>query len=450
MTERSRELLTLVIGDILCFLVALWCTLLVRYFELPSTERIMLHLGPFALLSLVWVGVFLSAGLYDKHTILLKEMLRTRIVYAQLANIIVAALVFMFVPLGIAPKTNLVIYLVVSTILISVWRLWLFHRLAPKNTKRALLIADGPEAVELVDEINNNDRYGYSFVRIIDKAAVAHTTQLQQKLTELIERENITIIVVHTHDPHGQAVIPRIFELAFLQHQSTYIDFIKLYEDTFDRVPISSLHRDWFIEHVAQTQNFFYDVVKRMIDLVLVVVLCVPALIIMAIAALAIWLEDRGPLLYRTERIGQGNRPFILLKFRTKTGMDTGAEALQSTLTDTRVGRWLRTTRIDELPQLWNVLRGELSFIGPRPEMPALAAAYAKLIPFYSVRHRIKPGLSGWAQINDHDAPRNGLDVERTLSKLSYDLLYLKRRSLRLDLQIMLRTLATLVMRSGR
>ena len=122
---------------------------------------------------------------------------------------------------------------------------------------------------------------------------------------------------------------------------------------------------------------------------------------------------------------------------------------MASKLVDTRVGSFLRKTRIDELPQLINVLKGDLSFIGPRPEMPALASVYAEEIPYYNTRHFIKPGLSGWAQINNYDAPRGGVDVERTKNKISYDLFYLKNRSLMLDVQIALKTIATIVMRTG-
>jgi lipopolysaccharide/colanic/teichoic acid biosynthesis glycosyltransferase len=116
---------------------------------------------------------------------------------------------------------------------------------------------------------------------------------------------------------------------------------------------------------------------------------------------------------------------------------------------DTKIGAVLRKTRIDELPQLCNVLLGDLSFIGPRPEIPELAAIYASKIPYYNARHLIKPGLSGWAQIGSFDVPRGGVDVDRTVDKLSFDLFYLKRRSLVLDVQIALKTLATILMRTG-
>ena len=118
-------------------------------------------------------------------------------------------------------------------------------------------------------------------------------------------------------------------------------------------------------------------------------------------------------------------------------------------LVETRVGRILRRTRLDELPQLLNVLRGDMSFIGPRPEMPALARVYRQQIPYYDMRHLVKPGLSGWAQVRDVDAPRKGVDLERTARKLSYDLYDLRHRSLLLDLEIVLRTVNTVLSRSG-
>jgi lipopolysaccharide/colanic/teichoic acid biosynthesis glycosyltransferase len=138
-----------------------------------------------------------------------------------------------------------------------------------------------------------------------------------------------------------------------------------------------------------------------------------------------------------------------LYKFRSKNGSDSSHAALKSELRDTRVGIILRKTRIDELPQLINVLKGDLSFIGPRPEIPSLVTVYEKEIPYYTMRHLVKPGLSGWAQINNFDVPRGGIDVERTIDKLSFDLYYLRHRSLMLDIEIALKTVNTLVMRTG-
>jgi lipopolysaccharide/colanic/teichoic acid biosynthesis glycosyltransferase len=449
MGERSRELMILIIGDIIVFNLALWLMLLVRYFELPSMERLADHVPPFLIFSGVWLLVFFILGLYDKHTNLLKKLLLSRIIYAQVVNVVVAAVLFFVIDFGIAPKTNLILYLVISTILMTSWRLWLVPRFSHARRRKAVLIADGEEAIELADEINNNDRYSYYFIRIIDEATLAKTDDVETKLRVLMKREKVEVIVA---DPQSQGVrtfLPVLFDLSFLRFACTFLDFNRLYEDTFDRVPIGMLRYEWFINNISQSRSVVYDALKRTIDIAGALALIIPSALAFPFIALAIKLEDKGRLFYSTVRVGQYNRPITIYKFRTKNGADKGEQALNSELVDTRVGVWLRKLRLDELPQLLNVLRGDLSFIGPRPEMPALAEVYAKEISYYNTRHFLKPGLSGWAQINNFDVPRGGVDVPRTIAKLSYDLYYLERRSLLLDMQIALKTLATIIMRTG-
>jgi lipopolysaccharide/colanic/teichoic acid biosynthesis glycosyltransferase len=449
MGERTRELTTLIFGDIVAFNLALWLMLLVRYFELPSADRLEQHVPPFLIFSAVWIFIFFILGLYDKHTNLLKKLLVNRILYAQAFNVFVAGVLFFIIPFGIAPKTNLVLYLIISTVLISYWRLQLVPKLSPKSRHKAILIANGQEAIELADEINNNDRYNYYFVRLIDETTIQGTPDFETKILALIEKEHIELIVA---DAEGQGVttfLPMLFDLSFLRFELTFLDFNRLYEDTFDRVPLSLIKYDWFIKNISQTKSAVYDFFKRVADTLGAVACLLPAMLLLPFVALAIKLEDGGPLFYTTIRVGQFNRPIRIYKLRTKNGCDTGAATLNSVLVDTKVGKFLRKTRIDELPQLLNVIKGDLSFIGPRPEIPDLAAVYAKEIPYYNTRHFLKPGLSGWAQINNFDVPRGGVDVERTKAKLSFDLFYLERRSLILDTHIALKTLATILMRTG-
>lgn len=449
MGERVRELSILIIGDIVVLNVALWITLLVRYFEIPDMDRLALHVPPFLTFTAVWLIIFFILGLYDKHTNLLKKLLVNRILYAQVINVVVAGVLFFVLPFGITPKTNLVLYLIISLILLSVWRLQLVPLLSPKQRHKAVLIADGPDAIELVDEINNNDRYNYYFIRIIDEETLRKTENFEQKIMNLMEREQVEMIVA---DPRGEAIssfLPALFNLSFLHFAFTFLDFNRLYEDTFDRVPVNMLQYEWFITNISQSKSAIYDVVKRAMDIVGALALLLPAALLFPFIAIAIKLEDRGSLFYSTTRVGQFNKLITIHKFRTKNGTDVGEAALSSVLVDTKVGVFLRKTRLDELPQLLNVLRGDLSFIGPRPEMPALAEVYAKEIPYYNTRHFLKPGLSGWAQINNYDVPRGGVDVARTTAKLSYDLFYLDRRSILLDLQIAFKTIATLIMRTG-
>ncbi|MEY2665746.1 MAG: hypothetical protein RLZZ480_851 [Candidatus Parcubacteria bacterium] len=449
MGERTRELFILVLGDIVVFNVALWLTLLVRYVEIPGAEVLGSHWPPFVMLSGVWLVVFFILGLYDKHTNLLKRLLVNRILYAQVLNVMVAAVLFFVIDFGITPKTNLIIYLVVSIALMTGWRLTIVPKLSPKQQHKAILIADGKEAIELADEINNNDRYNYYFIRIIDEATLKSTDDFETKLLKLMEREQVELIVADARGDAIRTFLPTLFDLAFLRFAFTFLDFHRLYEDTFDRVPVSCITYDWFIANISQSKSALYDGVKRTIDVIGALILLLPAALIVPFVALAIKIEDGGPLMYTTKRVGQYNKLITIYKLRTKNGSDSGASALKSELKDTKVGVFLRKTRIDELPQLINVLKGDLSFIGPRPEMPALAEVYAKEVPYYNARHFLKPGLSGWAQINNFDVPRGGIDVPRTIMKLSYDLYYLERRSLALDIHVALKTLATIVMRTG-
>lgn len=449
MGDRTRELSVLIIGDVMVFISALWLTLLVRYVSIPSFELFFEHLGPFIILSTVWIFIFYIGGMYDKHTVFLKSSLVSRIVNAQVVNGIIASLLFLIIPFGIAPKTNLAIYLLLSIGLLTWWRLYLYRRIESKTKHRAILLADGPAAIELVDETNNNDRYSYSFVRIIDKATAEKTEDFEEKLLKLIEKERIDIVVANSSNSYVIEALPKIFDLAFLRFQTTFLDFYKVYEDTFDRIPVDSIKYEWFLSNISQSKSVVYDAVKRTIDITGAIVLLLPAVLIFPVVAFLIKMEDRGVLFYKTLRVGQYNEKITIYKLRTKNGSDTGASALKSELVDTRIGKILRKTRIDELPQLINVLRGDLSFIGPRPEMPALVDEYVKTVPYYNARHFLKPGLSGWAQINNFDVPRGGIDVERTKVKVSYDLYYLERRSLFLDIQIALKTVATILMRTG-
>lgn len=449
MGERARELFIFITGDIIVFNVALYLMLLIRYLEIPSAARLGAHVPPFLIFSAVWLGIFFILGLYDKHTVLLKRLLVTRILYAQIINIVVAGVLFFIIPFGITPKVNLVLYFLISIALLTWWRLKLVPLFSPKYRHRAIIIADGKEAIELVDEINNNDRYNYYFVRIIDEATLQGTADFETKVLRMMEKEKIEVVVA---DPRGEAIknfLPTLFSLSFLRFEVTFLDFNRLYQDTFDKVPMRMLQYDWFISNISQTKSAVYDGIKRTIDIAGSLALLIPAAVLFPIVALAIKLEDKGTLFYKTVRVGQYNRQIEIYKLRTKNGSDVGADALNSKLVDTKVGIILRKTRIDELPQLINVLKGDLSFIGPRPEMPALAEVYAKEIPYYNTRHFLKPGLSGWAQINNFDVPRGGVDIEKTTTKLSYDLFYLERRSLLLDIHIALKTIATILMRTG-
>ena len=454
MGERARELLVLVSGDIVVFMVSLWLTLLVRYVAIPSTELLLNHFGPFLLLSSLWLLIFYMAGLYDKHTVFLKSLLFSRILNTQVVNILVASLLFVVIPFSIAPKTNLVIYLLVSVALITWWRMVLFNKISPRTEHKAILIADGAEAIELVDEINNNGRYNYSFVRIIDEATATATPDFDKKLLALIERENITIIVANPNGGYIESVLPKIFDLSYITFKLTFLDFYKVYEDTFDKVPLSALRYDWFITHVSQSKSLVYDVCKRAIDVVGSVILGAVFVLLLPFIYIAMRLEGSGPMFISQERIGRFNKPVTVYKICTMTenrsasATWTDEDAVQGNQV-TKVGNVLRKLSIDEIPQVWTILKGDMSLIGPRNDIKGLGDRLAAEIPYYNVRNFVKPGVTGWAQTHQHYMGVNISPQSLTESKerLSYDLYYVKNRSLMLDVAVALRTLKTVLSR---
>ncbi|OGG87778.1 hypothetical protein A2592_01970 [Candidatus Kaiserbacteria bacterium RIFOXYD1_FULL_42_15] len=456
MGERTRELFILISGDVTIFMVSLWLTLLLRYLTWPSWSLLEAHFWPFLLLAFFWLFIFYIGGLYDKQTVFLKTFLFSRILNIQVANVLLASLIFTIVPFGITPKTNLVIYLAVSVVLVSIWRLYLFNFLSPKTNHRAILLADGDEAVELADEVNNNDRYNYQFIRLIDSKIAKNTPDFKDKLLALIEKENIQIIVADPHSGYLEKVLPSLFDLAFLDFRFTFLNFYQVYENTFDRVPLSALRYDWFLTHVSQSKSLIYDFSKRTIDIIGSLILGIIFMFMLPFIYLAIRIEGKGDLFISQDRIGQYNKPVKVYKIRTMT-QNLSASA---TWTDedakkgnvvTKVGAILRKLSIDEIPQIYTIIKGDMSLIGPRNDIVGLGNRLADELPYYKIRNFVKPGVTGWAQTNQHYIGDNisPQSIEESRIRLAYDLYYVKNRSLWLDVAIALRTIKTLLSRFG-
>lgn len=437
----------LFLGDIVVFYASLWAALLLRHLEVPAFELWELHATPFTIIFVVWVFVFFVAGLYEKHTTMLKSRLPHIVFRAQVTNGAIAVLFFFLIPyFNITPKTVLFLYLVISFLFIVFWRQTLFSRVARRAPQNAVLIASGREMRELFEEVNENPRYGLYFVSSINLDEM-ETVDFQSEILDRIYAEGIATIAVDTKSEKVIPILPKLYNLIFSHVR--FIDMHRVYEEIFDRVPLSLVRDSWFLENISVTRRFTYEFLKRVMDILISFVLLVVSLTLFPFVWLAVKLDDGGKLFIRQERIGKNNRTVTLYKVRSMTGEDNGDDALKSTHAITRAGSFFRKTRIDELPQLWNVLKGDLSLIGPRPELPALVRHYEQEVSYYNIRHLVKPGLSGWGQINDYDVPRNGIDVEKTRRKLSYDLYYIKNRSFLLDIKIALKTLKVLLSRSG-
>ncbi len=441
----KKALILLFAGDLVIFVISLGLTLVVRYGGLPPFWFLSLHIGAFSFLFAVWLLVFYIAGLYGKQAVLFKSELPRIILRTQLFNIVLAALLFFFLPqIGIAPKTNLAIYLVISLVLIFVWRLGLFPRLTkPSARDGAALVGVGPEVDELVAEVNGNPRYHLEFRVVVEPALLAK--QGWDAFVQQLENSKSSLLVIDSENDAVRALLPRIYELTFVRHRCQFVELNRMYEEVFDRVPLSLLRYEWFLKHIAPAGVSIYSFCKRSIDIVGALVMGAVVLVVTPFIYVATRLEGPGPLFIVQERLGEGRSRMRVYKFRSmrfnnaKSGDWVGEEKQNNV---TRVGNVLRKTSLDEFPQCINILRGELSLIGPRNDIEGLGLRLADVIPYYNARYAVKPGITGWAQINQRYEPGHlsPQSVEETKMRLAYDFYYIKNRSLALDLVIALKT----------
>lgn len=444
MAFNRRETAILLIGDFLILIFSLWAALLLRNLSFPTLGYFKVNLVPFLPVFFLSLLVFYIAGLYEKQTRPIRRVMGPRILGALVATVALAAILFFTLPLSIAPKTILALYLVVSVVAESSWRFYRMNR-EVKTEERvpALLVGSGPAILELFEEVNGNGQYLIRFISRVETASSAQEELLKAIVAGV--RAGVRVIVVDASDPTVVRALPALYDR--VSDGVVFQTFASLYEEIFDRVPLAHSDVTQLLESLSKRRTL-YDIAKRAFDIVLAVLGTVVAIPFVAIAALILSVEGGAPFI-RPRRIGKGGRVMSLLKLRTMLFDDDGDPELHKKNRVTAFGRILRKTRIDELPQLWNVFVGDLSFIGPRPEFPKIADVYERDIPQYRLRHFIAPGLSGWAQILDSDAPRGGADVARTRRKLSFDLYYLKYRSFALDLAIATKTIRTLLSFSG-
>ncbi|MDD5068462.1 MAG: exopolysaccharide biosynthesis polyprenyl glycosylphosphotransferase [Candidatus Pacebacteria bacterium] len=447
-TSHKKEPFLLFVGDFVSFLIALWVMLVFRYGSIPSRELFISHIFAFSFLFIISIIVFFIAGLYDNQVLLTKKDLPTLILNAQLLNSIIAVVLFYFFPfLGLTPKTNLFLFLVVSSIVIVIWRQWGTRHISFRRYQNAILLGSGEEMEELEKEIRRSSRYGMTIVSSFDLGKGDIRTE---KLVSDIREQNASLIVIDLEHEKIRPILSDLYSLIFSEIR--FVNFSDLYADIFGRIPISLVRHEWFLENVSSSPHIVYDFLKRLMDISLSLILGLLSLLLYPFVYLLIKIDDGGGLWSVQERVGRHNVSIQVVKFRTMSIANDRAEWNENNDNKvTRVGKFLRQTRIDELPQLWNVLKGDLSLIGPRPEFPLPVKEYAKEIPFYNVRHLIKPGLSGWAQIYHEDHPHHGDPdkIRKTREKLSYDLYYIKHRSFGLDIKIALRTLQILLSRKG-
>jgi exopolysaccharide biosynthesis polyprenyl glycosylphosphotransferase len=444
-TAFRPRTLVLFVGDLAFFTLSLWLSLFLRVFQAPSQTLFFQHLIPFSLLFVAWVLVFFVAGLYESRLILFaRRALSATLLTAQIINMIIAALFFFLVPLfGIAPKTLLGIYLIVSFLLVLFWRAVLFPWLGLAKPEAAVLVGEGGEVDELAQALRGAPRAPLRIVEVV----APDEPELSRAVVAAMERHRARVVIADFDEQKVSQAFPQMYNL--LSVGVRFIDALTLYEDLFGRVPLSRLNTAWLARNINASARTLYDVFKRFMDIAIALPAGIISLIFYPFIITAIKLEDGGAVFIAQRRVGAGDRVIYIHKFRSMQRNDMELTTRASDNKITKVGAFIRKTRLDELPQLWDIVRGQLSFVGPRPELPSGVALYEKEIPYYGLRHLVKPGLSGWAQLYHHADAHHAADVVETRNKLSYDLYYLKHRSLWLDAVIALKTVRRVLLRGN-
>ncbi len=441
---RRKEAILLLIGDIIVLFTSLYLTITLRYGAIPSTQLLLSHLIPFSVLFLISLLINFIVGLYEKHTLDLKKRLPGMLTRVQIVNAIVSISFFYFAPyFSITPKVTLFMYLIISLFFMVAWRMAIAQEFGSRRKYRALLLAHGNETDELYNEINNNQRYDTLFVERIDVSLPIDS----EEILEIIKSNNISLVIADFSDKRINELMPTLYKLIF--SKVDFIDIQRMYEGVFDRIPLSFIDDIWFLENVSSSPKISFDIFKRITDIVISIILGLISLILYPFIFIAIKMDDGGVIFSYQNRVGQNNKNIKIVKFRTMSIANDEGQWGKQKNNITKVGNILRKTRLDELPQLWNVFRGDISLVGPRPEFLDAVTTYSKEISYYNIRHIVKPGLSGWAQIYGKH-PHHGINMEETSNKLSYDLYYIKNRSIFLDMKIILQTIKVLFSFVGR
>lgn len=338
------------------------------------------------------------------------------------------------------------------------WRIaihWLMRH--PRLGERVLVVGVDQLAIEVAREAMSRRDLGYKIVGFISNDATMVGKSLfnpkvigtVDELDRIVASENIDRVVIALQDRRGRMPVEQLLNIR-LQGQAAIEEGAALYERLTGKVNIETLRPSWIIFSGGGKRSKIWNLVRRLFNFSMALLGLLLSLPIAILTAIAVKLESTGPIFYAQDRVGKGGRIFRIIKFRSmRIDAEIDGEPKWAQEQDpriTRVGSFIRKTRIDEIPQFLNILRGEMSFVGPRAERPFFVEQLDRLAPFYSQRHLVEPGLTGWAQV----CYPYGSTIEDAIQKLQYDLYYIKNVSLLFDIWIMFKTVKTVIFGAGR
>ncbi len=416
-------------------------------------EQAPLPMIPAALFTAVMLMMMTGLGLYQAQAEPFRTTVQRLVVAYGLSLLVMSAVFYLFpdtyVGRGVFAATSVLALGGVMLVRLMFFRVTDIG--LPK--RRVLVLGNGGEAEEVIrllhDARDRTIQYAGLYPVVPDRDTPHGNRRIDHEhLLRTVRELRVSEVVLAVRERRG-GVLPLRELLDCKLKGVTVMDLTSFYEREMGILKVDNLRASWLIFSQGFDQGLFRDMVKRSFDVLASLMLLAVALPLMLVAMIAIVLESGRPVFYRQERVGQGGVPFTILKLRTmvqdaeKDG--TPRWAGQNDARITTVGAILRRTRIDELPQLFNVLRGDMSFVGPRPERPYFVRQLLEEIPYYDVRHSVKPGVTGWSQVRYP----YGASVEDALAKLQYDLYYVKNHSLFLDLLILIETVQVVLLGKG-
>jgi exopolysaccharide biosynthesis polyprenyl glycosylphosphotransferase len=445
-------------GDIVLLCLALFAVLSVRPELQFATQSPWTRVLWFGLLAVCWLVVGPLAGVYDLRVAARLPAAAIRAAGAVLAADVLYVAIPYLTPHLLRSRLTLMGFLLLTVGLVAIWRvLYALVLVQPSFRHPVLILGAGVQGRQILTAMRSYGATEYLPMGFLDDDPAKQGNEIdgvrvlgsRTDLERVLEQTGASEVVVAlptAEEPGGV-----LFQTLVDCHERgiTVTPMYRLFEALTGQVPIEHAgHNLYVVLPIDRNSQVLYEMVKRIVDIALGSIGMLATALVYPFVAAAVWLEDRGPALYRQSRLGHGGREFPLLKFRT---MATDAEAQGpqwAGVADarvTRVGGILRRLHLDELPQAVNVLRGEMTIIGPRPERPEFVRELSGEIPFYRTRLSVRPGVTGWAQVNFG----YGRSVTDAMMKLRYDLYYIKHRSPMLDLTILIRTLGHVLRRGG-
>ena len=460
--KLSEQRFILVLGDLLAATIALFVALYV-WASGDSWYRFSVEFlkyrAPawFYLLPFIWL--ILLVDTYDtRKSANLRQTLRS-IGMVFLGSVIVYLVIYFAVEPNSLPRLGVAVFIVSATLLTLLWRLIYVRTFTSfSRQQRVLIVGAGKAGTALVEVIYELDPPPFKLIGLIDDDPAKLGTNIHgspilgnhESMTEIIANQGITDLILAISNEMNHGMFQSI--LTAQEEGINLTTMTDTYENLSGRVPIDLLESDWVVRAFLERAptSGFYRISKRLMDLVLGLIGLIGLAILFPLLALIILIDSGRPVIFTQKRLGRGGKPYSIIKFRTmKSKSDMEKEALVTATNDpriTRIGKFLRKAHLDELPQIINVLQGEMSFVGPRSERVELVRVFQREVPFYRARMLVKPGITGWAQIHQAYAET----IEETATKLQYDLYYIEHASILMDLNILLRTVGSVLGFKGR